>query len=407
MSDKKSIFPEGSMAHEAELNNTSVLNSNADENTFFPKTSMAYQNEVKASRITPGMGQGFLPPLKKSGYMQAAAQQNAPTQTANIAPENMYWPPYNFIEGEYINTKVLPDDALRTQLQNNHTEVMLLTLEEAFRVLQSWGWMDTKDTWKSMTTSTGSQVMINYGVNGKDVVSTSMVIAQFNLHGLRATKLGLKATFGMKMTTEFNKIGNEMIKLTGHSGLRRILTASYYRLDNPKIVQLGIGKYGLAHSIKSGTVLTIYVAAGYRILDYALNDEVFLTDLVGSLATDLVKIGISSIVAAAAGAGIMTITSLVAMHLAVVVVAGLFTSMLLNQLDKHYGITPKVIELLEKAQQEAVEKGKELQQDVYDSFLDLAEMLVEGALETGKEVVEAEIRHFIKKSLNELVLKPL
>ncbi|CAV26991.1 Hypothetical protein VS_II1098 [Vibrio atlanticus] len=395
------------MAREAELTNKSTINSNADEDTFFPKTSMAYQNEVTASRITPGMGQGFLPPLKKSGYMQATTQKNVPTQTANIAPENMYWPPYNFIEGEYINTKAFPDDALRTQLQNNHTEVMLLTLEEAFRVLQSWGWMDTKDTWKSMTTSTGSQVMINYGVNGKDVVSTSMVIAQFNLHGLRATKLGLKATFGMKMTTEINKIGNEMIKLTGHSGLRRILTASYYRLDNPKIVQLGIGKYGLAHSIKSGTVLTIYVAAGYRILDYALNDEVFLTDLVGSLATDLVKIGISSIVAAAAGAGIITITSLVAMHLAVVVVAGLFTSMLLNQLDKHYGITPKVIELLEKAQQEAVEKGKELQQDVYDSFLDLAEMLVEGALETGKEVVEAEIRHFIKKSLNELVLKPL
>ncbi|MFS1907982.1 hypothetical protein BCU30_017725 [Vibrio lentus] len=407
MSDKKSIFPEGSMAHEAELNNTSVLNSNADENTFFPKTSMAYQNEVKASRITPGMGQGFLPPLKKSGYMQATAQQNAPTQTANIAPENMYWPPYNFIEGEYINTKVLPDDALRTQLQNNHTEVMLLTLEEAFRVLQSWGWMDTKDTWKSMTTSTGSQVMINYGVNGKDVVSTSMVIAQFNLHGLRATKLGLKATFGMKMTTEFNKIGNEMIKLTGHSGLRRILTASYYRLDNPKIVQLGIGKYGLANSIKSGTVLTFYVAAGFRILDYILNDEVYLTTLIGSLATDIVKIGIASLVAGIAGAIALAATSFVAAHLAAVVVVGTLAAFALNELDEHYGITPQVIELLEKAQQEAVEKGRELQRKVKNGILDTTEMLIEGTLETGKKVIEAELKRFIKRSINELILKPI
>lgn len=407
MSDKKSIFPEGSMAHEAELNNTSVLNSNADENTFFPKTSMAYQNEVKASRITPGMGQGFLPPLKKSGYMQATAQQNAPTQTANIAPENMYWPPYNFIEGEYINTKVLPDDALRTQLQNNHTEVMLLTLEEAFRVLQSWGWMDTKDTWKSITTSTGGQVMVNYGVNGKDVVSTSMIIAQFNIHGLKATKLGIKATLGMKAAVSLNHLGNEMISLSGYSGLRRILTGTNYRLDNPKVVQLGIGKYGLANSIKSGTVLTFYVAAGFRIIDYILNDEVYLTTLIGSLATDIVKIGIASLVAGIAGAIALAATSFVAAHLAAVVVVGTLAAFALNELDEHYGITPQVIELLEKAQQEAVEKGRELQREVKNGILDTTEMLIEGTLETGKKVIEAELKRFIKRSINELILKPI
>ncbi|MFA0249002.1 hypothetical protein AB4480_05685 [Vibrio sp. 10N.261.45.A4] len=407
MSDNKSIFPERSMAREAELTNKSTINSNADEDTFFPKTSMAYQNEVKASRITPGMGQGFLPPLKKSGYMQATAQQNAPTQTANIAPENMYWPPYNFIEGEYINTKVLPDDALRTQLQNSHTEVMLLTLEEAFRVLQSWGWMDTKDTWKSMTTSTGSQVMINYGVNGKDVVTTSMVIAQFNIHGLKATKLGLKATFGMKMSMYFNKIGTEMISLSGYSGLRRILTGTTYRLDNPKIVQLGIGKYGLANSIKSGTILTFYVAAGFRVLDYILNDEVYLTTLIGSLATDIVKIALAAAVSGMVGAASLAFVSFVAFNLAVVVGAGLATSYVLNEIDEHYGITPKVIELLEKAQQEAVEKALQLKEDTYDNVVDLAAMLVSGVLETGKEVIETEIKTFVKNSLNELLPREL
>ncbi|WP_252037373.1 MULTISPECIES: hypothetical protein [Vibrio] len=319
----------------------------------------------------------------------------------------MYWPPYNFTAGEYINTKEFPDNVLRSQLENNHKEVMFLTLEEAFRVLQGWGWKNTQDTWKSITVSTGAQLMINYGVNDKDVVTTSMIIAQFNIHGIKATKLGLKATFGMRMSTEFNKIGTEMIKLTGHSGLRRILTASYYRLDNPKIVQLGIGKYGLANSIKSGTVLTIYIAAGFRILDYALNDEVFLTDLIGYLATDLVKIGLSSAVAAVVGTAALSITSLVAAHLAVVVVAGLITSAVLNELDAHYGITPKVIDFLERSQQEAVEKGRELQKDISESILDLTEMFLENALETGKEVIESEIKRFVKKSINELVLKPL
>ncbi|WP_245798273.1 hypothetical protein [Vibrio ostreicida] len=123
---------------------------------------------MKSTRVTPGMGKGFLPPLKKN----ALAQSTTPSQSSavSISPENMYWPPYNFTTGEYINTK---------------------------------------DTWKSMTTSTGAQVMINYGVNGKDVVSTSMVIAQFNIHGLKATKLGLKATFGDVYVLQQNWYGDD------------------------------------------------------------------------------------------------------------------------------------------------------------------------------------------------------
>ncbi|MDF5014704.1 hypothetical protein P3589_22270 [Vibrio parahaemolyticus] len=400
MSNPESIFPKGSIAYENEQKQNPSIKSEAEAETFFPKTSIAYQNEVKANRVTPGVGKGFLPPIKKQTAFTS-------TQTANICPENMYWPPYDFTSGTYINTKQLPDDSLRNNLKDNQEHVMFLTLEEAFKVLQSWGWKDTQATWKSMTTSTGAQIMINYGVNGKDIVTTSMIIAQFNVHGIKATKLGLKATFGMKMSTYYNKTGTEMIKLSGYSGLRRILTGTTYRLDNPKVVQLGIGKYGLANSIKSGTVITIFVAAGFRILDYAFNDEVFLTDLVGSLATDVVKIGISSAVSAALGAASLAFVSFVAVNLAVVVAAGLVTSIILNELDEHYGITPKVIELLEKAQQEAVEKAEQLKENTYDSVLDLAGMLLEGVLETGKEVIESEVKRFIKKSLNELTPKIL
>lgn len=99
--------------------------------------------------------------------------------------------------------------------------------------------------------------------------------------------------------------------------------------------------------------------------------------------------------------------SFVAVNLAVVVTAGLVTSIILNELDEHYGITPKVIELLEKAQQEAVEKAEQLKENTYDSVLDLAGMLLEGVLETGKEVIESEVKRFIKKSLNELTPKIL
>lgn len=59
-----SIFPKGSVAHENELKPPPASNSNADAGNFFPKTSIAYENEVRANRVTPGAGQGFLPSKK-------------------------------------------------------------------------------------------------------------------------------------------------------------------------------------------------------------------------------------------------------------------------------------------------------------------------------------------------------
>ncbi|MGK4441743.1 PAAR domain-containing protein, partial [Yersinia proxima] len=102
------------------------------------------------------------------------------------------------------------------------------------------------------TTQSGvGQVMVNYGVNGKDVVTTSMIIA----------RLG---DFGIRATVYVNHKGTELIKLTGYAGIRKVLTAPVFALKNPKVVDLGIGKYGLKNSIISGARLTFYVAAAYR-----------------------------------------------------------------------------------------------------------------------------------------------
>ncbi|WP_298776058.1 hypothetical protein [uncultured Shewanella sp.] len=280
-----------------------------------------------------------------------------------------------------INTRTFPDNDLQNLLQANNQHVMLLNVGEAFEALQALGWDDVKSTWKEVTNTTTGQIVISYGVNGKDVVTTSMIISQFG-------------NLGIKATTYVNKTGTEMIKFTGYAGIRKVLNAPAYGLKNMKVVQLGIGKYGLANSIKQGGVLTFYVAAAYRTLDFILNDEQELARYLGSLATDVVKIGIVS--AITWGVGALLATPFVAANL--VIVVGTATSIFLNLVDEDNGITDKVVESLEKAQQEVVEKAREIE----DGFWDLGAMLIDGMLEQGEKVIEQEIKQYVRQSLDKI-----
>lgn len=192
-------------------------------------------------------------------HAQAAKRANPPSYLTGEKTESGFVPDYPVLR----NTQDFPDENLRGMLSQNNQDVMLLTIPEAFEVLQSWGWNDTKTVWVETTQSDVGQVLVNYGVNGKDVVTTSMIIS----------KLG---SFGIKATVYINHKGTELIKLTGYPGIRKVLNAPVFALKNPKVVDLGIGKYGLGKSIVEGARLTFYVAAAYRTIDFILNDETHL-----------------------------------------------------------------------------------------------------------------------------------
>ena len=289
-----------------------------------------------------------------------------------------------------INTKTFPDKPLRKMLKDNNQHIMFLTPQEAMKVLRDWGWKDTKALWQTTTDSELGQVLINYGVNGKDVVTTSMLI----------TQLG---NVGIKATSYISKSGTEMIKLSGYAGIRKVLNAPSFSAANPKIVQVGIGKFGLANSIKSGTVLTFYVAAAYRTVDYILTDDQRLSEFIGSMATDVVKIGIAAAVASIVGSAALVLTSVVAINFVVVIVAGAATAWLLNEVDEYYGITPQVIEYLEKSQQEMIFTARKLE----DKFWDLTSMFVDGLLDTGKRIIKSELTRYAKNTLQDVMRKGL
>ncbi|MDA5489173.1 PAAR domain-containing protein [Yersinia kristensenii] len=312
-------------------------------------------------------------------FAQSAKKASLPPYLTGEKPPSEFVPDYPVLR----NTHTLPDDALRTMLARTNQDVMLLTLSESLEVLQSWGWKDTKTAWVETTQSGVGQVMVNYGVNGKDVVTTSMIIA----------RLG---DFGIRATVYVNHKGTELIKLTGYAGIRKVLTAPVFALKNPKVVDLGIGKYGLKNSIISGARLTFYVAAAYRTLDFILNDATSLAEFIGSLATDVVKIGISS--AIGWGIGTVIVTPFIAINLVIVVAAGFLAVWGLTKLDDKFGVTDKVVAYIEAAQQEFVEKAREMEQGLWD----LGAMYTDRMLEKGKEVIEYEIRKYIRESLNDI-----
>ncbi|WP_227724063.1 PAAR domain-containing protein [Yersinia proxima] len=312
-------------------------------------------------------------------FAQSAKKASLPPYLTGEKPPSEFVPDYPVLR----NTHTLPDDALRTMLARTNQDVMLLTLSESLEVLQSWGWKDTKTAWVETTQSDVGQVMVNYGVNGKDVVTTSMIIA----------RLG---DFGIRATVYVNHKGTELIKLTGYAGIRKVLTAPVFALKNPKVVDLGIGKYGLKNSIISGARLTFYVAAAYRTVDFILNDATSLAEFIGSLATDVVKIGIAS--AVSWGIGALVVTPFVALNLVIVVAVGFVAVWGLTKLDDKFGVTDRVVSYIEAAQQEFVEKAREMKQ----GFWDLGAMYADRVLEKGKEVIEYEIRKYIRESLNDI-----
>jgi len=186
------------------------------------------------------------------------------------------------------------------------------------------------------------------------------------------------------------------MELTGYPGIRKVLNAPVFALKNPKVVDLGIGKYGLGKSIVEGARLTFYVAAAYRTLDFILNDKTHLAQFIGSLATDVVKIGIASGISWGVGVVAVTYVPFISAPLVIVVGFGLLAAWGLNKFDNKYGITDKVVAYIEAAQQEFVEKAREMEA----GLLDLGAMYADRMLDKGKKVIESEIKRYLRDSIN-------
>lgn len=295
-------------------------------------------------------------------------------------------------------------EKLRKQMQTNQHEVYLLSLEEMDCVIKNKVKSAVKkNDWQELRSKV--ETSASYYASGKDVLLMNKLLADMGYGSARA----YIRFYG----------GKPHIVLKGYPGLRSILTGTRYGVQNAKVVRMGLGKYGGVNAAKSGGVLTIILVTAYRVVDYFLRDDATLAQLFGSLATDIVKVGVATGVSIAAAtmtaaAGTMMVSSgsataallgsfVIAIGpLAAAIVIGVGVSYALTKLDEKYGVTDKVIAALDEISEKGIQgivrerkqalvrKGEELVSDAADSVIDYA-------IEAVQKVVIRSIHNLLRK----------
>jgi len=280
--------------------------------------------------------------------------------------------------------------ALKNTISCNKHEVYILSLEEMDNVFSAKAtkkW--TKEQWQKIKGK--AEFSANYTAAGNDIVLLGKLIGDLGYSGTRA----YIKHYG----------GKPHIILKGYPGLRNILTGTSYGLQNAKVVKMGMGKYGAVNAAKGGGVLTILLLTAYRVIDFFLSDDVTLNRLIGTLATDVVKVGIATGASIAAASYVASLGVLVAVGpIAVIIVVGISASLFLAHVDEKYNITEKVIAALDEIEEKGIKgiieekkrgilnKGNELVNTATESVIDYA-------IESAQRVLLNTINRLLRNSV--------
>lgn len=227
---------------------------------------------------------------------------------------------------------------LKNNLNSNTQHIMLLTLEEAQGVI------DDLLGSKSVSFST------NYAGNIKDAADATKKLSKlfsyqqagkivFTLKGL-----GIKAT-------QYAYQGKLYVKITGYPSLRRILNGTRYRINHPKVLEVGIGSAGFRNGIMSGAKFCIWFSACWRLIELAFKSEHDVAALLGNVTMDVAKVIVSVFVSQSVGSTLGLAVPLLFSSAAVpvwgeivgVVVLGFIITWSLNEVDNKYELSDKLI----------------------------------------------------------------
>lgn len=273
---------------------------------------------------------------------------------------------------------------MRQMINTNQHEVYILSLEEMDHVFAAGKKNPLiREKWQQYKSKV--EFSANYYSSGQDILLLNKLLADMGYAGARA----YVKTYG----------GKPHIILKGHPGLRKILNATKYGVQNAKVVKMGLGKHGGISAAKGGGILTIVLVTVYRVVDYFMRDDATLSQLFGALATDVIKIGIvtGASIAGATGASALGVAlsggaataalggAIVAVGpLVAVILIGVGVSFLLTELDERYRITEKLIAALdeisekgisgviEDGKQRVIKKGTKMVNDAAESVIDYA-----------------------------------
>jgi hypothetical protein len=276
---------------------------------------------------------------------------------------------------------------LKQKIKSNQHEVFVVSIEEMDAIVQSspkGKLPHIMNAWKKLKGK--AEIGASYYASADDLRTLSKLVG--DLGGF--TSRAYVKTYG----------GKPHIILKGHPGLRRVLTGTKYGIKNPKVIAMGLGKAGAINAAKSGGILSIVLLSAYRVTDYFLTDRATLNQLIGSLATDVVKVGIAtgaSIVAATVVSAAFTVAI---GPIAAVVIVGVVSSMLLSSLDRQYGVTEKVIACLDEIGDDVDSYIQREKENVKRNAANATYEIIDYVVESATRIAINTAKHTFQKFLS-------
>lgn len=276
-------------------------------------------------------------------------------------------------------------DKLKATIKQNQHEIYAISYEEMDNIIRSLPpgkQSKAQQLWNEIKGP--ASVGANFTSAGSDAVKLAKLIG--DLGGV-----GAKAYFK-------SYGGKPHIILKGHPGLRKVLTGTRYGIKNPKVITMGLGKQAAVGAAKTGGILTVILLTGYRIAEYALTDEATLSQLIGSLATDFVKVGISTAASIGAAMVVGGFTLAIGPILAVVAV-GVLATVALDAIDQHYGITDKVIAGLDEMGNDIDAFIANSKRNLTKAAAETANSVIDYVLDSARKTVIDMAKHSLERFL--------
>lgn len=143
--------------------------------------------------------------------------------------------------------------------------------------------------------------------------------------------------------------GKAYLILKGYPGQRAVLQGTRYLTTNPQVVNMVVSPSQVASGAARMIGIAVIAYASLRVVEYILSDDdAQLAGLIGSLTTDLAKFSIAAGAGYLAAAAVGTVTTLAAGPLIAAIFVGMAASILLDRVDRHFGITESLVRAIEE-----------------------------------------------------------
>jgi len=276
-------------------------------------------------------------------------------------------------------------DNLKAKIKQNQHEIYAISYEEMDNIIRSLPPTKQSKAQQLWSEIKGpASIGANFTSAGSDAVKLAKLIGDLGGVGAKA----YIKHYG----------GKPHIILKGNPGLRKVLTGTRYGIKNPKVITMGLGKQAAVSTAKVGGILTIVLLTGYRIAEYALTDEATLSRLIGSLATDFVKVGISTAASIGAAMVVGGFTLAIGPILAVVAV-GVLTTVVLDAIDQHYGITDKIIAGLDEMGDDIDAYIENSKRNLTRTAAETVNSVIDYVLDSARKTVIDMAKHSLKRFL--------